>query len=77
MSAKDVGGTRLDEAKDVASEIVRSLDGRQRVAVASVAGDVDYRAHFSTNEEYAKALANYAELVENFTELRAARFASD
>lgn len=30
-----------------------------------------------TNEEYARALANYAELVEDFTELRAARFGSN
>ena len=49
MSAKDRNGTRLDEARSLAKDIIRSLNHNQRAAVASMSLDVRYMSHFTTS----------------------------
>ena len=49
MNTTESGVTRLDRAKEVAIEVLRAFNGSQRAAVASVAGDVDYKSHLSDN----------------------------
>ncbi len=49
MNAREGGQTRLDLAKEVATQIVRSLGANQQAAIAAVAWDVQYHSHFTTN----------------------------
>ncbi len=49
MSAKDGGVSRLDRARDAARDIAIALNGNQRAAVATVAGDIEFRSHLSVS----------------------------
>ncbi|NLT69487.1 MAG: VWA domain-containing protein, partial [Verrucomicrobiaceae bacterium] len=49
MSATNGRETRLTLAKEKAREIVAALNGNQRVAVASIAGELNFRSHLSRN----------------------------
>ncbi|MBN1974098.1 MAG: BatA and WFA domain-containing protein [Sedimentisphaerales bacterium] len=49
MSAADKNGTRLDEAKEIAKDIIRSLNHNQRAAIASMSIDIRYMSHFTTS----------------------------
>ncbi|MEK6249162.1 MAG: BatA and WFA domain-containing protein [Planctomycetales bacterium] len=49
MSANDGNGSRLDSAKKVAAEIIRALNGSQRVALASVGNTLVYHSHLTDN----------------------------
>jgi hypothetical protein len=49
MAARDGRTTRLDEAKQLAREIVAGLNGSQRAAVATAARALNYRSHLTDN----------------------------
>ncbi len=49
MSARDTGGSRMENAKKIAAEIVRAFNGNQRAAVATVGNDLIYRSHLTDN----------------------------
>ena len=58
MAAHEGRSTRLDLAKQVASDIVQGLNGNQRAAVATVATRLDYRSHLTDNpRELLEAIA--------------------
>ena len=49
MNADNGGTTRLEEAKSVASDIVRSLNGSQRCSIATVSNETVYRSNLTDN----------------------------
>ncbi len=49
MAARDGRSTRLDEAKQLAREIVEGLNGTQRAAVATAARSLTYESHLTDN----------------------------
>ncbi len=49
MSAREGNTTRLDLAKEQATDIVRAFNGSQRAAVASLGRDLIYHSHLSDN----------------------------
>ncbi len=49
MSTKEKGGTRLDQGKSLAKDIIRSLNQNQQAAVAEMSLDMRYMSHFTTS----------------------------
>lgn len=49
MNAETGSTTRLDEAKKVASQIVRALNGTQRCSVATISNEATYISHLTDN----------------------------
>lgn len=49
MSAKSRSGTRLDEAKSLAKNIIRSMNQNQQAAVATMSLDISYMSHFTAS----------------------------
>ncbi len=49
MSTKSRGGTRLDEAKSLAKDIIRSMNQNQQAAVAVISLDISYMSHFTAS----------------------------
>ena len=49
MNAKEGNSTRLDNAKTVASQIVRALNGTQRCSIATVSNEATYLSNLTDN----------------------------
>ncbi len=49
MSAKSESGTRLDEARSLAKDIIRSMNQNQQAAVATMSLDISYMSHFTSS----------------------------
>jgi hypothetical protein len=49
MSTKEKSGTRLDQAKSLAKDIIRSLNQNQQAAVAAMSLDIRYMSHFTAS----------------------------
>lgn len=49
MSTKEKSGTRLEQAKSLAKNIIRSLNQNQQAAVAEMSLDMRYMSHFTTS----------------------------
>ena len=49
MSAQSRNGTRLDEARSLAKNIIRSMNQNQHAAVATMSLDISYMSHFTTS----------------------------
>jgi len=49
MAAREGRSSRLDLAKQLASDVVQGLNGNQRAAVATLARQLDYRSHLTDN----------------------------
>ena len=51
MNARDGTGSRLDQARQAAREIVRGLDGTQRAALATLNEQLVYRCHMTDSPQ--------------------------
>ncbi len=80
MNAAEGGSTRLDEAKKVAAEIVKALNGNQRCSIASVSDRTRYVSNFSNNpRELLDAIDQIqpSSMVSNFNSLKEFRNQGD